>query len=54
MLKKAFEPYFSTKDAGTGLGLSIAQKIIEGHRGSIQISSKLRKGTEVLIKFPVS
>ena len=53
MLKKAFEPYFSTKDAGTGLGLSIAKKIIEGHRGSIKISSKLRKGTEVLIKFPL-
>ncbi len=54
MLKKAFEPYFSTKDAGTGLGLSIAKKIIEGHRGSIKISSKLRQGTEVLIKFPLA
>jgi len=54
MLKKAFEPYFSTKDAGTGLGLSIAKKIIEDHGGSIQISSELRKGTKVLIKFPLA
>jgi signal transduction histidine kinase len=54
MLKKAFEPYFSTKDAGTGLGLSIAKKIIDEHGGSIQISSQLSKGTKVIIKFPLA
>ena len=40
-------------NGGTGLGLAIAQEIVRLHAGTISISSKLGKGTEVLIKLPV-
>ncbi len=52
MLKRIFEPYFSTKDVGTGLGLPIAKKIIEDHDGSIEASSKENKGSTITIKLP--
>ncbi len=52
MLKRIFEPYFSTKDVGTGLGLPIARKIIEDHGGSIEASSKENKGSTITIKLP--
>ncbi len=51
-LSKIFEPYFSTKETGTGLGLAIVQKIIEDHNGTIEVASKLNKGTLFTVKLP--
>jgi len=38
---------------GYGLGLSIAKKIVDQHKGSIIIESKLKKGTTVVVKLPI-
>ena len=51
-LKKIFHPFFTTKKGGTGLGLSIAQKVIEAHKGRIEVQSKIGKGTVFRIIFP--
>ena len=40
--------------AGSGVGLSLCKKIVENHRGSIAIESKLNEGTTVTILLPLS
>ena len=54
--KRAFEPFFSTKDVGvgTGLGLSVSYFIIsENHGGSMTVESELGKGTKFVIRLPI-
>ncbi|PEP65087.1 HAMP domain-containing sensor histidine kinase [Bacillus pseudomycoides] len=38
---------------GKGIGLAVAKEIVELHSGSIQVKSKLRIGTEFIIKLPI-
>ncbi len=53
-LEKVFEPYFTyNKPLGTGLGLSLAKKIIEDHKGYIEIHSKEGVGTEANVYLPI-
>ncbi len=55
IISKVFDPFFTTKDPGkgTGLGLSISYSILEEHNGTIDIKSKVGKGTEVVISLPL-
>ncbi|PJZ45605.1 ATP-binding protein [Leptospira brenneri] len=52
---KIRNPFFTTKDPGkgVGLGLPIAYKIIEDHKGIIEMESVPGKGTIFRIKIPV-
>ena len=50
-LSKIFEPYFSTKQAGFGLGLAVTKKIIEEHKGSIDVQSEQGLGTTFSVKL---
>lgn len=52
-IKNLFKPFFTTKSKGTGLGLAIVQKIVQSHKGSIRIESKLSEGTNVIINLPI-
>jgi len=50
--EKVFQPFFTTKEDGTGLGLSIAQRIIEEHRGTLEVFSADGKGASFVITLP--
>ena len=54
ILKKAFEPYVTTKSHGTGLGLAIVKKIIEEHEGTIAIENIKSGGANINIQLPIS
>lgn len=47
-----FEAFFTTKSLGTGLGLTNARKVVELHRGAIEVSSEVGRGTRVTILLP--
>lgn len=54
ILKKVFDPYFTTKSGGvgTGMGLPTARSIIADHGGAITVSSVNGEGTQVDILLP--
>lgn len=51
---KIFEPFFTTKNKGTGLGLAICSRIIENHKGFIEVNSIPGEKTEFIIRLPVN
>lgn len=52
-VKRLGEPYFSTKEKGTGLGMMVVYSLAEAMRGTISVSSKVGKGTDFMISFPL-
>ncbi len=51
--KKLFSPFFTTKKDGTGLGLAITYRIVQNHRGTIDVKSKPGKGAAFSVKIPI-
>jgi nitrogen fixation/metabolism regulation signal transduction histidine kinase len=52
-VRRAFEPYFSTKTAGSGLGLANARRNVEACGGTIEVSSTSGAGTTMTVTLPV-
>jgi signal transduction histidine kinase len=52
-LGKLFEPLFTTKAKGIGLGLAVSKRLIEAHRGTIEVESQVGKGTTFRVKLPM-
>jgi signal transduction histidine kinase len=55
-MPKVLEPFFSTKPEGkgTGLGLAICRRIIQEHRGTIEVSSTVGQGTTIRLTLPIA
>lgn len=58
ILQRAFEPYVTTKPKGTGLGLAVVRKIMDDHRGRIDLSNRIVdgsvRGAQVSLSFAVA
>ena len=58
ILKRAFEPYVTTKLKGTGLGLAVVKKIADEHGARIDISNRVTdgvvQGAQVSLSFAVA
>jgi len=53
VLGKLFTSFFSTKGhRGTGLGLMVTRKLVEEHRGKIEVHSQPGKGTTFTVRLP--
>ncbi|MBX3246217.1 MAG: response regulator [Myxococcales bacterium] len=55
-LARIFEPFFSTKPSGvgSGLGLSICRNIVEAHGGTIEVESRVGRGTRFTLRLPAA
>ena len=56
IVSRIFEPFFTTKEvgAGTGIGLSFCHRIVQSHRGTIEVETTEGKGSTFIITLPVS
>ena len=58
-LPHIFKPFYRGRRAmdaqvrGTGVGLSVVRHVIDAHRGTIQVDSRVGEGTTVTIALPV-
>jgi nitrogen fixation/metabolism regulation signal transduction histidine kinase len=52
VVRRAFEPYVTTKAKGTGLGLAIVKKIAEEHHGRVTIENRSPHGAVVTLYLP--
>ena len=54
ILPKIFDPLFTTKQEGTGLGLPSCKNIIEQHKGTINVKTKVGKGTTFIVELSIN
>ncbi len=56
IISQIFEPYFTTKEIGegTGMGLAVVDSIIKNAGGSIEVASRIGKGTVFTIFLPIT
>lgn len=54
VLRRATEPFFTTKGPGTGLGLAMVHGFVQQSHGRLEIESKPGEGTKVTMIFPIA
>ncbi len=52
-ISRVFDPFFTTKTTGLGLGLALTKRVIEEHKGKVEIKSMEDRGTTFTIALPL-
>ncbi len=52
--EKIFDLYFTTKSGGSGIGLAMTYRILQLHHGSVEVQSKVGRGTEFRLRIPLA
>ncbi|MBE3581733.1 MAG: hypothetical protein IMW96_08925 [Thermoanaerobacteraceae bacterium] len=52
-LEKIFEAFYTTKEHGTGLGLTLSRRMVEGHGGKIEVTSRVGEGSCFKVYLPL-
>jgi signal transduction histidine kinase len=52
VVERAFDPFFTTRPAGSGLGLAIVRRIVEDHRGTVEVDTIPGESTRFLLRIP--
>lgn len=50
--ERIFDPFFSTRADGTGLGLAIASRLVDEHRGYIEVAEREGQGATLRLFLP--
>jgi signal transduction histidine kinase len=56
LLQRAFDPFFSGREAGRGIGLGLpkAWRLVSINGGRLEIDSRPGRGTSVAISLPIA
>jgi signal transduction histidine kinase len=54
VLRRIFQPFFTTKASGSGLGVPLAQKIVDAHGGVLDAFSEAGGGCTMTVILPAS
>jgi signal transduction histidine kinase len=53
-VRRATEPFFTTRNTGVGLGLTIARRVIEAHQGSLEVHARAKPSdSDLTIRLPL-
>ncbi|CAB4243454.1 Histidine kinase [Methylacidimicrobium sp. AP8] len=53
-IESLFVPFLTRKAQGTGIGMAIVRKIMEDHRGKVEVDSTPGRGSRISLLFPLT